>query len=157
MPAPNFSRPKPVLIMDCKCDNRRPSLFAPDKALRELMISTATCELNSCSGRQLGTLPSSWSVELVVTAAAAASETQAWFSSGNFDFTRSHVSSFPGARGSARRLRAATVTPPRWRHADDALLHISAPASSRAWPICLVDVRRVYSINHESKRVRSPR
>ena len=63
----------------------------------------------------------------------------------------------PGARGSARRMRAATVTPPRWRHADDALLNISASVSSRAWPICLVDVRRVYSINHGSKRVRSPR
>ena len=73
-----------------------------------------------------------WSVELVATAAAVASETQAWFSSGNFAFTRSHVSSFPGARGSTRRLRAATDTPPWWRHADDALLNISASVSSRA-------------------------
>ena len=54
-------------------------------------------------------------------------------------------------------LRAATVTPPRWLHADDALLNISASVSSRAWPICLVDVRWVYSNNHGSKRVRSLR
>ena len=145
-----FSRPKPVLIIDCKCEKRRPSLPAPDKALRELMTPRVTCGSNSSSGRQLGTLPSSWSEELAATATAAASRTQAWFSR-NFAFTRSHVSSFPGARGSARRLRAATVTPPRWRHADDALLNIPASASSRAWPICLVDVRRVYSINHGSK------
>ena len=119
------------------------------------MTSRATCGSNSSSGRQLGTLPFSWSEELAATAVAAASETQVWFSSGNFAFTRSHVSSLPGAHGSARRLRAATVTPLRWRHADDALLNISASVSSRAWPVCLVDVRRVYSINHGSKRVRS--
>ena len=47
--------------------------------------------------------------------------------------------------------------PPRWRHADDGLLNISASVSSRAWLICLVDVRRIYSINHGSRRVRSPR
>ena len=157
MPTPSSSRPTPVLIIDCKCEKRRPSLPAPDKALQELMTSRATCGSNSSSGRRLGILPSSWSEELAATAAAEASETQAWFSSGNFAFTRSHVSSFPGARGSARRLRAATVTPPRWRHADDALVNISAAVSPRAWPICLVDVRRVYSINHGSKRVRSPR
>ena len=140
-----------------KCKKRRPSLPAAEKALRELVSLRATCGSNSSSGRQLGTPPFSWSEELAVSAAAAASETQAWFSSGNVAFTRSHVSSFPGARGSARRPRAATVTPPRWRHADDALLNMSASVSSQAWPICLVDVRRVYSINHGSKRVRSPR
>ena len=151
MPAPNFSRPTPVLIIDCKCEKRRPWLSAPDKALRELMTARVICGVNFSSGRQLGTLPSSWSEEVAATAAAAASETQARFSFGNFAFTRSHVSSFPGARGFARKLRAATVTPPRWRHADNALLNMSASVSPRAWPICLVDVRRVYSINHGSK------
>ena len=142
MPAPKFSRPKPVLIIDCKCEKRRQSPPPPDKALRELMTSRATCGSNSSSWRQLGTLPSSLSEELAATAAAAASESQAWFSSGNFAFARSHVFSFPGEPGSARRLRAAAVIPPRWRHANDALLNISASVSSRAWPICLVDVHQ---------------
>ena len=119
----DFSRPKPVLIVDCMREKRRPSLAAPDNALRELMTSRATCGSNVSSGRQLGPLPSSWSKELAPT---AASDTQAWFSSGNFAFTRSNVSLFPGVRSSARRLRAATATPPRWRHADDSLLNISA-------------------------------
>ena len=82
MPAPNFSRPEPVLIIDYKCENRRPSLPPPDKALQELMASRVTCGSNSSSGCQLGTPPSSWSVGLVDTAVAAGSETQAWFSSG---------------------------------------------------------------------------
>ena len=54
MPAPNFSRPMPVLIIDCKCEKRRQSLPAPDNAFRELMTSGATCESNSSSGHQLG-------------------------------------------------------------------------------------------------------
>ena len=125
MPAPSFSRPKPVLTIDCRCEKTRPSLPpslpAPDNAFRELMMSRITCESNSSSGRELGTLQFSGSVELAATTAAADSESEARSFTGNLAVTRSHVTSSPGARGAARRLRAATDTPPEWRHADDAL------------------------------------
>ena len=67
---------------------------------------------------------------------------------------------FPRSPARARFREEAACChshPPRWRHADDALLNILASVSSRAWPVCLVDVQRIYSINHGSKRVRSPR
>ena len=48
-------------------------------------------------------------------------------------------------------------SPPGSRHADDALLNMTASVASRAWLLCLVDVRRLYFLNHGSKRVRSPR
>ena len=53
MPAPMFSRPKPVLIIYCKCEKSRLSLPAPDNTLRELMTSRAACGSKSSSGRQL--------------------------------------------------------------------------------------------------------
>ena len=130
MPAPNLSRPKPVLMIDCRCEKRRPSLPAPDNAFRELMTSRATCESNCSSGRQLGKPPSSGSVELAATAAAADSETEARSSHGNWAFTRSHITSSPGARGSARRPRATTDTSPEWRRADDALSYLGASVAS---------------------------
>ena len=111
MPGPNFSQPKQVRIIDSRYENRKLSLLAPGNAFRELMTSRAPCESNYSSGHQLGTLPSSGSVELAATAAAANSETEARSSPGNLAFTRSHVTSPPGARGSARRPRAATDTP----------------------------------------------
>ena len=112
MPVPNFSRPNPVLMIDCKCEKRRPSLPAPD-AFREFITSKMTWGSNPPSGLHLGPLPSSGSESLAATAAVAASKTEVWSSSGNLSLTRSHVAWLPGARGSARRLRGATVTPPR--------------------------------------------
>ena len=72
MPALIFSRPKPILIIDCKCEKRRPSLLAPDSALRQLITSRATCWSNSSSGRQVGPLPSSGPEEPAAATAAAA-------------------------------------------------------------------------------------
>ena len=37
LPAPNFSRPKPVLIITCERKKHRPSLPAPDSAFQEFM------------------------------------------------------------------------------------------------------------------------
>ena len=91
MPAPNFSRPKLVLMMDCGCEKRRPSLPAPDSAFRELVTSRAIWGSYSPSGRHLRPLPSSESEALAATAATAASEIEEWSSSGNFGFTRSLV------------------------------------------------------------------
>ena len=157
MPAPNFSRPKLVLMMDCRCEKRRPSPPAPDSAFRELITSRAVWGSNSLSGRHFGPLPSSESKAFAAMAAAAASEIEKWSSSGNFAFTRSHVASFLGTLGSARGLRAATATHPGWRHADDALLTFASSVASRAESLRLADVRRAYPISHGSKRVISPR
>ena len=41
----------------------------------------------------------------------------------------------PVHRGSARRLRAATLTPPAWRHVDDA--RSSFASSEESWAACL--------------------
>ena len=95
------------------------------------MTSRAIWGSNSSSGRHLRSLPSSESEALAATAAAAASEVEESSSSGNFAFTCSHVASLPGALGSSRRLRAATATPPGWRHADDALLNFASSVASR--------------------------
>ena len=130
MPAPNFSRPKPVLMIDCRCEKRRPSLLSPDNAFREMMTSGAAYESSSFCGRLLGTLPSSGSVELAATAAAAGPETAARSSPVNLVFTHSHVTPSPGARGSARRPRAATDTPPEWQHADDVPSYLAASVPS---------------------------
>ena len=86
MPPLDFSRPKPVLMIDCRCEKRRPSLLSPDNAFREMMTSGAAYESSSFCGRLLGTLPSSGSVELAATAAAIDSETDAWSSPGKFGF-----------------------------------------------------------------------
>ena len=76
MPALTFSRPRPVLIIDRKHEKRRPLLPGPDSAVRKLMTSRATCELNSSSGCYLGPLPSSGSEELAATVPAAVWETK---------------------------------------------------------------------------------
>ena len=45
MPAPNVLRPNLVLIIDCKCEKRRPSPPTLDNALQGLIASRATCGL----------------------------------------------------------------------------------------------------------------
>ena len=93
----------------------------------------------------MGPLPSSGSVTL---AALAADWTEFLSSSGNYAFTVVQVASLPGARGSARRLRAATVVPPWCRHADAALSNLAASVASRAGSRRRVAAPSVYSISH---------
>lgn len=83
MPAPNVSRPQPVLLIDGRYEERISSLPAPDSALRAL---TAACEPNSSSERQLGPLFSSCAVVLAATTAAAQSETEVRSSSESYGF-----------------------------------------------------------------------
>ena len=55
---------------------------------------------------------------------------------GNLAASVFRFSSFPADRGSASRLRASTLTPPAWLHADDARSSFSSEASwvaSRCW------------------------
>ena len=108
------------------------------------------------SGGNGRAFPSSASVALVCTAAAAAADTVAWSSEGNFATNLLHVSSFPAGRGSVRRVRAATLTPPAWRHADDARSSFVSSEASWTASRCLESLRLVYTINHESRRTMSP-
>ena len=67
----------------------------------------------------------------------------------------SHVSSFPGDRGSASKVRAATLTSPAWRHADDARSSFSSEAP---WAVsrCLESLTLVNAVNHGSSSAMSP-
>ena len=67
-----------------------------------------------------------------------------------------HVSSFPSDRDSAKRLRAATLTPPAWRHADDARSSFASSEASRAASIGLESLHLVNAISHGSRSTTSP-
>ena len=81
-PRPKSSRPMSVWMMDWKCANYRPSFLGLDRALRTLMPSGRILGAYSSSGRHGGEFPSSTSVALASTAAAAV-DTAAWSSEGN--------------------------------------------------------------------------
>ena len=49
------------------------------------------------------------------------------------------------------------LPPPRWRHADDALLDFASSVASWAGSLRLADARQVYPISHGIKRMMSPR
>ena len=112
------------------------------------MTSKSTSEAYLSSGRYGGAFPSSASVALASTAAAAAADTAAWSSDGNLDTSVFHVSSLPSDHGCARRLRAATLTPPAWRHADDAHSSFASSEASRAASLGLESLLLVNAISH---------
>ena len=82
------------------------------------MTSKGTSKAYSSSGRCGGTFPSHTTVALTSIAAAAAG-TAAWSSDEHLDTSVFHASSFTSDRGSAKRLRAASLTPPAWRRANE--------------------------------------
>ena len=58
-----------------------------------------------------------------------------------------HVSSFPAEGGPARRLCAATLTHPAWRHANDVRSSFASSEASWVASRCLESPRLVYAIN----------
>ena len=120
------------------------------------MTSKSTSEAYSSSGRHAGAFTFSTSVALASTAAAAAADTAAWSSDGNLDTSVFYVSSVPSDRGSAKRLRAATLTPPAWRHTDDARSRFASFEGSRAASLGLESLPLVNTISHGSTSTMSP-
>ena len=120
------------------------------------MTSKSTSDAYSSSGRQGRAFPSSTSVALACTAAAAAAEPAAWSPDENLDTSVLHISSVPGDRGSARRLRAATLTLPAWRHADDARSSFASSEASWAASLGLEFPTLVNAISHGSRSTMSP-
>ena len=59
-------------------------------------------------------------------------------------------------RGSAKRLRAATLTPPAWRHTDDARSRFASFEGSRAASLGLESLPLVNVISHGSRSTMSP-
>ena len=79
-----------------------------------------------------------------------------WYSAGNLTTSVPRVSSLPTERGSARRVRAATFTPPARRHIDDARSGFTSFETSWAASRCLESPRLVYTMSHGSKRTMWP-
>ena len=61
-----------------------------------------------------------------------------------------HASSFPADRGSASRLRAASLTPPAWLHIDDARSSFSSSEASWTAARCMESSPLVNAISHGS-------
>ena len=140
MPALNFSRPNPVLIVSCRCEMLKPS--PPDNALRKLMTSRGphvgqtlppgvNWDQSSPPGRRkvLPLLP------LLLLKRRSDPPLGTLFSL---------APTFPRPWRARCRQKAACCHI-HLRHADDTLLNILASVASRVWPLCLVDDRRVYT------------
>lgn len=117
MPATNFLRTKPLLTVDCRARHidRHPPHLIP-RRLQELIASRATCRSNYSSVRYLGPRCFSSSVVVVasvvlVSVAAADSETWERFSCRNAAPTLSHAALVPGAGGPVRRTFELLLTP----------------------------------------------
>ena len=149
MPAPNYCRPKPVLRIVCKGEKRTPSLPAPDNAFAIIDYLDGQLWAELFFRAPVGTTP------FLRVGRTCCQRCRCCFGdAGLISLRELSFHSLPCFLA-PRRVRfgekaSCCHSHPRWMAADDALLNISAPAAaSRAWPLCLVDVRPVYSINHD--------
>ena len=111
MPLASSSHPTPVWRVNWRCANRLPLLSVPDRALRELTATDITYGAYSPFGRYGGARP------FFARLRSPAPRLFRPCGNGGRIFENivssvAHVSLLPTERGSAKRVRAATFSPP---------------------------------------------